>query len=250
MNLKQDDNLAGETARPVWRAVLPGIFAVMLVSVGGAMLGTPLGLAMWALVVCVILVAACEHEHGLRSAVDVGSVATGAGLVVLGLPVVFAEVSWANSALSGLVVWCFALGVAGVVRGLMIAGVGASVARASVARVSVARAMGVVIAVVWLGWPIFLAKVLVGEGSEGVVDWLVKLHPPMVLNMLLEPGDPWSHRPTAYGQMRLGQDVSYAMPTTAAWCVLLHLSLSAAVWFNVIRGAMTWVAKRGKSAPM
>ena len=166
MNLKQDDNLAGETARPVWRAVLPGIFAVMLVSVGGAMLGTPLGLAMWALVVCVILVAACEHEHGLRSAVDVGSVATGAGLVVLGLPVVFAEVSWANSALSGLVVWCFALGVAGVagvVRGLMIAGVG----------VSVARAMGVVIAVSWLGWPIFLAKVLVGEIASSR-NWAAK----------------------------------------------------------------------------
>jgi hypothetical protein len=217
-----------------------GVMAIVLVVAGGLLLQTPLGVAMWSLAVGLILSLAATDDDAMRSSVRVDLVAFGAAVPVLVLQLFFAGLSWPSAFMSAVVVYVLVNAVSGAMRGLVMCRIPDHVA----------RGVMLIVGMVWLAWPMVFANVLVGESWETTVDWLVSLSPPFVLNMLLEPGDPWSHRPLAYRLMRLGQDVNFAMPTTSLWCIAIHLPLLVFNWFMAMRGASTFFAKRGIIDPM
>jgi len=122
----------------------------------------------------------------------------------------------ARVALWGLLLLAFALGVAGLVRGLM------------TLRVSdfFASAFGTVVALAWLSWPVWLAPQLSGSRGESVVGWMVAAHPLFATNALFIKLGVWTEMGTAYRLTNLNQDVAYALPNGPWACIILHATLA------------------------
>ena len=72
----------------------------------------------------------------------------------------------------------------------------------------------------WLSWPIWLSGRL--SGHERLVNLLTAAHPLLAINGILLDQAIWIERPLMYGWTGLNQDVPVTIPTTPAWCVLLH----------------------------
>jgi hypothetical protein len=83
-----------------------------------------------------------------------------------------------------------------------------------------AAALTVITAMLWLTWPVWLARAL----TPALVDWLVPAHPPLALNAVLKHLGIWSEHAVAYRHlMNLGQDVPYQLPAGILAAVFAHV---------------------------
>jgi hypothetical protein len=88
----------------------------------------------------------------------------------------------------------------------------------------VASAITIVIAFLWLTWPIWLATHLSHSNSEFFISYFVPPHPLLAINGVLANLGVWSERPIAYAYlMNLGQDVPYTLPRSVWPCAAVHL---------------------------
>lgn len=87
-----------------------------------------------------------------------------------------------------------------------------------------ASALTVTIGMLWLSWPVWLARFIVRPGNDALVSWLAPPHPLLALNGVLKHLGIWSEHPIAYNHLlNLGQDVAYALPTNVLTPVIVHL---------------------------
>ena len=94
---------------------------------------------------------------------------------------------------------------------------------------AVAGAAVIVIALLWLTWPVWLSHALLGPSGDALAAWLVPAHPLFAINGMLVHFDTWDRHTLAYGQLTvLNQDVFYALPTGVFWSVLAHGLVAAA----------------------
>jgi hypothetical protein len=96
-----------------------------------------------------------------------------------------------------------------------------------------ASATVVVLALLWLAWPIWLSPWLAGRGT--LVDWLTWPHPLLALDGALRHlGPPWTERHFMYTRLTvLNQDVFYTLPGSIWPSALLHALLGAGLLFLV-----------------
>jgi hypothetical protein len=135
------------------------------------------------------------------------SVASVCAVIVVWLSL---SVTWSQWWDCVLVVVSFAFALAGGAMALRVMRVPAIVSAAVVVIVSLA----------WLSWPVWLSRWLVGH--QMLVNALVAGHPLLAINGTLIDQGIWTERPRMYGWTALNQDVSFAMPTSVLWCVILH----------------------------
>jgi hypothetical protein len=87
----------------------------------------------------------------------------------------------------------------------------------------VASAFTIVVALLWLTWPIWFATHLSHANSQFYISWFVPPHPLLAINGILANLGVWSERPIAYAYlMNLGQDVPYTLPRSVGPCVVVH----------------------------
>jgi hypothetical protein len=91
-----------------------------------------------------------------------------------------------------------------------------------------AAAVTVVLALAWLTWPVWISPWLTGPRAAAVVDALVPVHPPMVINGALRHLGIWTQHPVAYRLTSLGQDIAYALPLGIGRSALLHVLIAGA----------------------
>ena len=83
-----------------------------------------------------------------------------------------------------------------------------------------AAALTVTFAMLWLTWPVWLARAL----TPTLVDWLVPAHPPLALNAVLKHLGIWTEQAIAYRHLtNLGQDVPYQLPDGILATVFAHV---------------------------
>jgi len=90
----------------------------------------------------------------------------------------------------------------------------------------VSAAIVLVIALAWLSWPVWLSPYLAGH--QTLVNALVAGHPLLAVNGTLIDEEIWTERPQMYGWTALNQDVSFSMPASVFWCVILHAGIGVA----------------------
>jgi hypothetical protein len=97
-----------------------------------------------------------------------------------------------------------------------------------------ASAIVVVLGLVWLSWPIWLAPWLTGPSAEQRVARLVSAHPLFAISSALARPfpNPWAEYDIAYRLTNIGDDIPYELPATILKCLLFHL-LVAALSFTV-----------------
>jgi hypothetical protein len=102
-----------------------------------------------------------------------------------------------------------------------------------------ASALIVVLFALWLTWPIWLSPHLAGHAR--LTNSLVAAHPLFAIERALSDLSPhWTERPLMYNELSvLNQDVSYALPTTIIWSILLH----------AVAGALGFVSERFRTLP-
>jgi hypothetical protein len=88
----------------------------------------------------------------------------------------------------------------------------------------VSAAIVVSMALAWLSWPIWLSPFLAGH--QTLVDWLVFAHPLLAVNGTLVDQGIWTERPQMYGWTALNQDVTYSIPASVMWCVIVHAAVA------------------------
>jgi hypothetical protein len=116
-----------------------------------------------------------------------------------------------------LVVWCFALLGIGQIISLLI--------RSPIP----AAALTVALALLWLTWPIWLARIL--PDHPDLAAHLVAPHPLFAINGVLKSFGIWTEQPLAYQYlMTLGQDLPYALPQNIGPVAGLHMLLGALVF--------------------
>ena len=93
-----------------------------------------------------------------------------------------------------------------------------------------AAAVAIVIGLAWLTWPVWLSSILVASGLGGIVQHLVAVHPPLVINGILTNEPAWTERSLAYHLTNLNQDVPIQLPTNAAACAAMHGILGLVLW--------------------
>ena len=104
------------------------------------------------------------------------------------------------------------------------------------------RAAGGGLLIAWLTWPIWMAPHWTNPAVARLLDPLVAVHPLLAINGAGLDLGPWSHAPIAYRYLlNLGQDVPYAMPSSAWPAVAVH-ALTAAVLLGIAR------ARRGHAS--
>jgi hypothetical protein len=104
-----------------------------------------------------------------------------------------------------------------------------------------AAAASVAIAIIWLTWPIWLSTELSQWGARNLANWLVQLHPPLVINGILSFTPPWTEQAIAYRLTVLNQDLPIRFATTPLPCIAANLlfALSLAIWSELIGGKIT-----------
>lgn len=97
---------------------------------------------------------------------------------------------------------------------------------------TMAAATAISIGLAWLSWPVWLSPHLArGPG----VDFLIKVHPPLVANGVLIQEPVWTERSIAYHLTELDQDVPMQLPGGIGACVAVHGVLGALLWWAAIR---------------
>jgi hypothetical protein len=94
-------------------------------------------------------------------------------------------------------------------------------------RGEVASAIAVVVALLWLAWPVWLSRTLLAMNDPAaLVAWLAPAHPPLAISAALDLGA-WGEQRIAYQLTVLGQDVAYRPPAHVWWTVLIHGAIGA-----------------------
>ena len=106
--------------------------------------------------------------------------------------------------------------------------------------VMVASALAVVVGLLWLTWPVWLAPYLSGDSGAAVVGWLAPAHPLIAINGVLQHLGVWGEQRLAYHLTNLGQDVPYEFPPTILPAMLAHVIVGAAF------GYLSTTPPRGK----
>ncbi len=90
-----------------------------------------------------------------------------------------------------------------------------------------AAAFAILMGVLWLGWPIWLAPWLRGASGETAAARLIAAHPAFVLNGVFARAfpTPWAQHRVAYELTNIGDDIPYEMPAGMLVCLLLHGSI-------------------------
>ncbi len=87
-----------------------------------------------------------------------------------------------------------------------------------------ASAITIAIGMLWLSWPIWLARFIVIGSNDAIVAWLAPPHPVLVLNAVLKNLGIWSEQAIAYNHLlNLGQDVAYQLPDGIVSGIFVHL---------------------------
>ena len=141
------------------------------------------------------------------------------------------EASFAEAAACGVVLcaYLFALAAVGVLLERVVGAAGAA-------------GLSVVVGVVWLSWPFWMAPWLSGERGEEIVALLVAGHPLFVFNGQLAAFAPWAQHPIAYQLTNIGDDIAYAMPRGVWVSAAVHGSVAGVGW-----GWLIWAWWRDKS---
>ncbi|HVT89214.1 MAG TPA: hypothetical protein VHD56_10210 [Tepidisphaeraceae bacterium] len=85
---------------------------------------------------------------------------------------------------------------------------------------TVSSAIVVVLAMLWLSWPIWLSQIN--------TPVLISAHPLFAINGMLRNFGAWPERPIAYRYlMRLGQDLPYTLPRNIGPMIAVHLLIGA-----------------------
>ncbi|MGA2440024.1 MAG: hypothetical protein ABSH08_03630 [Tepidisphaeraceae bacterium] len=116
------------------------------------------------------------------------------------------------------------------VYALAIGGIGLALARAKMPPVF-AAALAILLGLAWLSWPVWLSTALVRGGLSGMVQHLVWLHPPLVINGILTGEPAWTERSLAYHLTDLNQDVPIRLPENIGACVVVHGLLGLILWW-------------------
>src|SRR4051812_25904489 len=189
--------------------VLAAGMTLLCFSAAGASAGTFFGGVAFAVVITPPFVAA---EQSLRDRLLVAAaVFAGVGLAWL-LPLRDPYVTLRHWATAAAVLAAVIAAVAGVVVAF----------RAARLPPSFAAALTIVVFALWLTWPIWLSPHLAGRTT--LAHTLAVAHPLFAIDHALsELGPPWTERTLMYNQLSvLNQDVSYTLPTTIVWAMLLH----------------------------
>lgn len=102
-----------------------------------------------------------------------------------------------------------------------------------------AAAIVVVIACLWLTWPIYASPWI----SRGVVALLAPVHPLFALNRVFIDLGIWTQQRLMYRLTTLGQDTPLALPATILPCVVFH---------TIIAGLLAlplWWSSAGRAGP-
>jgi hypothetical protein len=109
----------------------------------------------------------------------------------------------------------------------LVSGLSVSLLRARIATLA-ASAITVVLSLIWLSAPIWLASNLSITGAARFVE----IHPVFAINGVLAHLGAWTHWPIAYRSLTtLGQDIPYTLPTSIWPCAAVHLIPGIALWW-------------------
>lgn len=210
LSVTQTDSTARPTARLPMTVWLGFVLGLSVAGVGLLATGFSLGFYFAGIVAAAILIPslALAERSVLHRLFIAGAVTDGVAIMWLaGLLGSLSIKQWLVC-YALLICWAFALaGLAHLLDRVIRNGLFAS-------------AIVVVIAILWLSWPIWLSNV----GSPA----LVATHPLLALNGVLSEYGVWSEQPIAYQHlMRLNQDIGYELPRSIAPAAGGHLLVGA-----------------------
>lgn len=221
--------------------LLPGLLlAILTTALCRAAAGNTLGLFIGGVAFASMLVPPLvSGEHSLRERLAVPvSVSVGVGIVWLGAigdPLTFGQ--WLACS-AALLAYAFALcGACSLLLTLRwntrlnpASGGGRTQGSPLRGGATLAAAAVTIVALLWLTWPVWLSRALLGPSGDTIVAWLVPAHPLFAINGVLIPHfDTWDRHPLAYSRLTvLNQDVSYDLPAGVLWATLLHGAIAAA----------------------
>ena len=106
----------------------------------------------------------------------------------------------------------------------------------------IAAAMGALVGLLWLTWPVWLSHALLKPWGDALVAWLVPAHPLFAINAVLIQFETWDRHTLAYTRLTvLNQDVFYSLPQGVLWATLLHGAIG-----GIGLGAMYVISKRSR----
>ena len=190
-------------------AILAAAVAGLAGGVGYAALGPTLGLFAWGFFAAAILTPPLSL-FGLTLAEQAAAVGATVGPILLAFALA-AVAEGKPAAFPGLALLLLTFAAAEWSL--------AATARRLLLPPTYAAALGVIVGLAWLTWPVW-GSTLPAAGR--VAD----LHPLLAANGLLSGLGIWTERPIAYHLTALGQDVPYRLPSPAAAC-LLHAAIAA-----------------------
>jgi hypothetical protein len=205
----------------------PAPLGAALFATGSVMLHETLGIALWSIVAVIVLLPLELEKHVARASLRESSVIPNREtlghdryiaaclFVVLGVGIV---AGWK----AGTVIAAVAASLAG----------GVQILRSLRVPTTLAITMTMIGASLSFSRPFWAAGLLMTHDLGTWLQQLVSISPAFALNESIAPDAPLTHRPLAYRLMNLGQDVSYAMPTSAWPCVLLHAAVGFAGWIG------------------
>lgn len=178
--------------------------------------GPSLGLFIGGLLGVTLLAPAMAlwRRDPLERTLTAGSVVDGAAIVWL-IPVVMSHVTSMQWLLAYVLLAAYATAICGLAVALH---------RRGFSDVA-ANAVTLVLALLWLTWPIWLSTAM----TSSLAAWLVPAHPPMAMNALLLHLGVWGEGRIAYQLTNLGQDVAYALPSSVLPAIILHALLGLAL---------------------
>jgi hypothetical protein len=89
-----------------------------------------------------------------------------------------------------------------------------------------ASATTIAVALIWLTWPIWLSTELSEWGAHNLANWLVHVHPPLVINGILTFTSPWTEDAIAYQLTVLNQDLPIKLASSPLRCIATNLILA------------------------
>jgi hypothetical protein len=90
-------------------------------------------------------------------------------------------------------------------------------------------AAGIAAGTAWLTWPIWAARGLAERGMEKMANWLMSVHPALVINGILKFTPPWTESAIAYRLTVLDQDLPIQLPHSAVPCVVFNSLMAIAL---------------------
>ena len=111
------------------------------------------------------------------------------------------------------------------------------------------RAAGVTgLAWAWLAWPIWLGPTL-ATSALAPPTWVTAVHPLLAVNAAAVSLGIWTQQPLAYQLTPLGQDLAYAMPSSAWPCALAQSTAAVILWgFSARRGRRSYTGGNATAA--